>query len=59
MQNAYYQIYGTIKAPQGRKRIIVFKIKPIEDFNDYVAFMAEVVSFYQYSQKANSMEVSF
>lgn len=53
MENAYYQVFGVIKSPQGRRRIMVFKVTPIEDFNNYTNFMAEVLSVNQYAQKVN------
>lgn len=51
MENAYYKVFGVIKSMQGHKRIMVFKVAPLEDLNDYSVFMGEVLNCNQYAQK--------
>lgn len=54
MEGNYYQVFGCIKSPQGKRRIMVFKVVPIEDFNMLTAFMAEVLSVNRYAEKMNA-----
>ncbi|KAL0273967.1 UNVERIFIED_CONTAM: hypothetical protein PYX00_006516 [Menopon gallinae] len=53
--NMYYQVFGCLKPINKVRKIMVFKIIPIENFNEYAAFLAEVICANQYAEKINQM----
>lgn len=55
MENKYYHVYGCIKFPQGRRRIMVFKIVRVLNLNEITAFMLEVMSASDYAEKTQKV----
>lgn len=58
MEGLYYQVHGCIKSPHGKRRLMVFKMVLIEDFNMMNAFIAEVLSVNRFAEKMNQGYVS-